>query len=122
MADDDLEIPEFLRNPEPGSLPEVSASDSNGLCCCEHCNDGDGNCAYPWYGLAPHGHDLSKTGSIIGSTVIDDTDTWPANFEEDSEAPGCGTYAYCPECGRPNDEKLFFQDQETFKKRQTKAT
>lgn len=23
-----------------------------------------------WYGLAPHGHDMSRTGSIIGSTVF----------------------------------------------------
>ena len=24
-----------------------------------------------WYGLAPHKHDLSLTGSIVGSTVFD---------------------------------------------------
>ena len=23
-----------------------------------------------WYGLAPHGHDLTRTGSFIGSTVF----------------------------------------------------
>lgn len=23
-----------------------------------------------WYGLAPHGHDMNRTGSIIGSTVF----------------------------------------------------
>jgi len=56
-----------------------------------------------WYGLAPHHHDMSRTGSIIGSTVFDELPTehdsdgtiiikpglrfWP-----DIEAPGCGTY------------------------------
>ena len=33
-----------------------------------------------WYGLAPHHHDLSKTGSMIGSTVFD-----PLPDEKDGE-------------------------------------
>jgi hypothetical protein len=87
------------------------------LCCCEHCNDGEGDCIYPWYGCAPHSHDLDKTGSFIGSTVLDDKSAWPENFIEDMEAGGLGTYAYCLECGRPNNEKLFYQDQDTLDKR-----
>ncbi len=52
---------------------------------------------YPVYGVAPHKHDLGKTGSIIGSTVVQPKETWPENFVEDKESPGCGTY-YCPKC------------------------
>ncbi len=70
--------------------------------CCDCCNDGDGHCVYPYYGLAPRKHDLSKTGSILGSTVIDNKSEWPEHFAEDWEAKGCGTYAHCLECNRPN--------------------
>lgn len=65
--------------------------------CCEYCNDGDGGCVYPMYGVAPHHHDLS--GGIIGSTVIDPCESWPANFTEDPEEPGCGVYTHCLHCG-----------------------
>jgi len=88
------------------------------LCCCEYCNDGDGNCAYPMYGVAPHKHAGEQ---MIGSTVIDDKDTWPENFQEDFEDHGCGTWTHCLHCGRPNDEKLWYQDQETKRQREAKA-
>ena len=52
---------------------------------------------FPHYGLAPHKHDLSKTGSFIGSTVVIDKKDWPKNFIEDESEPGMGTY-YCPYC------------------------
>ena len=68
---------------------------------CDFCDDREGGCCFPHYGLAPHWHDLSKTGSILGSTVIDPKETWPENFDEDPEAPGLGTYAHCPKCGAP---------------------
>jgi hypothetical protein len=32
------------------------------------------------YGMAPHTHDMSRTGSMIGSTVIAAKETWPKNF------------------------------------------
>lgn len=51
---------------------------------------------FPYYGVAPHIHDLSK-GSFIGSTKILDKEKWPKNFVEDMAEPGLGTY-YCPEC------------------------
>lgn len=67
---------------------------------CEHCLGPDGECCYPYYGLAPHKHDLTKTGSMIGSTVFTDEPP-PDNFVKDSEDPTgqTGVYAYCPECG-----------------------
>lgn len=52
---------------------------------------------YPYYGVAPHTHDLSKTGSFIGSTVYVPKKNWPNNFHEDPEEPGLGTYT-CPKC------------------------
>ena len=83
---------------------------------CEHCTDGNPNeaeatCVYPYYGLAPHRHDLSRTGSIIGSTVIEPATKWPANFRPEYE-PGedrskpiaglCGVYTHCLHCGEPD--------------------
>lgn len=97
------------------SETKCSESDLTGLlCCCEHCNDGEGNCAYPIYGLSPHKHIGEQ---MIGSTVIDDKETWPDNFQEGPEAPGCGTWTHCLSCGRPN-----YQDQETKRLRESKAT
>lgn len=54
-----------------------------------------------WYGLAPHHHDLSITGSIIGSTVLDSLPAPNTNgeymigdctFLPDPDAPGLGTW------------------------------
>jgi hypothetical protein len=52
-------------------------------------------CTYPYYGLAPHKHDIKITGSIIGSTAIVDKSEYPDNFDEDPESPGAGVYS-CP--------------------------
>ncbi len=49
-----------------------------------------------WYGLAPHHHDLSRTGGIIGSTVFDplppmragEIDLGDVTFIPDREAGG----------------------------------
>lgn len=51
---------------------------------------------YPYYGVAPHTHNLSG-GSFIGSTVVDKKEDWGTNFVEDKDVPGCGAY-YCPHC------------------------
>lgn len=53
--------------------------------------------AYPYYGVAPHTHDL--THGVIGSTRIKPKDTWPANFQEltGPDDEGCGIYV-CPTC------------------------
>lgn len=50
-----------------------------------------------WYGVAPHRHDMQKTGSIIGSTVLLPKEEWPSNFRPDPEDPSCGTY-FCDLC------------------------
>ena len=66
---------------------------------CLRCDDGEGGCMFPIYGLAPHGHDLSRTGSIIGSTVTLPREKWPENFHEDEDEPGLGMFTHCPVCG-----------------------
>ena len=61
---------------------------------CKICCDG---IYYPVYGVAPHKHNLRKTGSFIGSTEILPKDEWPENYVDYDD--GCGVY-YCenPEC------------------------
>ena len=84
---------------------EVLAEAEPGDDCCEYCNDGDGHCAYPIYGLAPHYHERGNSAvSIFGSTRFLPREQWPANFREDAEAPYSGTYTHCPVCGRGGDE------------------
>lgn len=70
--------------------------------CCQHCDDGDGDCFFPHYGVAPHAHymDPDLPGDFVGTTKLFPKDQWPANFKEDPEAPGCGTYTFCPMCGQ----------------------
>lgn len=70
---------------------------------CEHCMNPDfpeDGCSFPDYGVAPHVHDFSATGSWIGSTRLLPREQWPSNFVEDPDAPGLGTYTHCPMCGR----------------------
>ena len=65
--------------------------------CCAGCDDGDGNCVFPVYGLAPHTH---TAGSALGNTVLLPLDKWGDNFTEDAKCPGMGTYLRCASCGR----------------------
>jgi hypothetical protein len=58
---------------------------------CETCGDGEW---LPLYGVGPHRH---VGESFIGSTVLAPKEEWPANYREDSDAPGCGTWS-CPDC------------------------
>ncbi len=54
-----------------------------------------------WYGLAPHTHDLTLTGSFIGSTVMTplpaltngSVDLGWGWFTPDDESPGMGVYS-----------------------------
>lgn len=55
--------------------------------CCDQCDDGDGHCVFPYYGVAPHTHALPR-------------EQWGPNFREDPESPGQGVYMRCPHCGR----------------------
>ena len=73
----------------------VIPSDNN---FCEYCHDGEGESIYPYYGLAPHTHNLSISGGFIGSTDFTSKAEWPDNFNEDPEAEGCGSYTHCLHC------------------------
>lgn len=53
---------------------------------------------YPYYGMAPHDHDISKTGSFIGSTVTKHKKDWPHNFSPDPETDGGRGIWSCPDC------------------------
>jgi len=68
--------------------------------CCNHCDDGDGRCVYPYYGVAPHCH--NDNGCMVGSTIEKPKNEWPKNFTEDPEVRGLGTYTYCLSCGMRN--------------------
>lgn len=70
---------------------------------CEYCDDGEGGSVFPYYGLAPHKHDMSQ-GSFIGSTRIEPKSTWPKNFEPDPENEGAGVYTHCLHCGEPKEQ------------------
>lgn len=53
---------------------------------CAHCDDGDGHCAFPYYGAAP---------AVLPAP----------NFRPDPDAEGLGTFTHCPACGAgANDE------------------
>ncbi len=66
--------------------------------CCEHCDDGDGFSVYPYYGIAPHVHDLADGWFV--STRLLPKEAWGDNFREDPDCNGHGVYLRCPECGR----------------------
>jgi hypothetical protein len=61
---------------------------------CKVCYDGY---FYPDYGVAPHKHDFTKTGSFIGSTELLPKDQYPDNYDDVDK--GWGIY-YCtnPNC------------------------
>lgn len=83
--------------------------------CCSSCDDGEGECAYPYYGVAPHECYYKKRGGFdnpLGTSTLEPKSKWPDNFVEDSQAPGCGVYTHCQECGRPNNRELWERDQE----------
>jgi len=90
--------------------------------CCNSCDDGTGNCAYPYYGVAPHECYYKKPGGFnnpLGTSTIEPVEDWLENFVEDSEAEGCGVYTHCLECGRPNNYELWKRDQEILEKRKS---
>jgi len=59
------------------------------LCWSCYC-EGNGR-DWSYYGLAPHVHDLERTGSVIGSTVF--TGEQDGRFIPDPEAPGLGFWS-----------------------------
>lgn len=91
-------------------LPRPPRTDSNGVdVCCNYCNDGDGYCAYPVYGRAPHTYPfpLNQPDSRLSITkhevVPVPKEEWPDNFVEDNDS-GLGTYTHCQHCGRPENQ------------------
>lgn len=72
--------------------------------CCEHCHDGDGASAFPYYGVAPH-QCFYALGLQPGQSRELPESEWPENFVLDPEAgpatgfPRCGTYTHCLHCG-----------------------
>lgn len=75
------------------------ANDVDALVNCPVCDDGEGGCVYPYYGMAPHTHEWLDKHRC--STVILPESEWPDNFEPDPEDGhhGCGTWTHCSECG-----------------------
>lgn len=78
---------------------------------CEFCWDcygalnGESGPGHDYYGLAPHHHDLSITGSMIGSTVLDPLpqpnscgayEIGNTTFFPDPEAQGLGVWSHRP--------------------------
>ena len=74
---------------------------------CLICDDGDGHCAYPYFGAAPHTC-YYMTGEPLGASKELPPEQWPANFVLDPDAgpwtgyPRSGTYTHCLHCGAPN--------------------
>lgn len=58
---------------------------------CEHCDDGDGQSVYPYYGLAPHVHTKPIDGTEFTGEI-------PENFSPDGD--GMGVYTHCLYCSK----------------------
>ena len=79
---------------------------------CDHCDDGDGVCIFPYYGVAPH-ICFYKLGRNIGQSIFLPEVIWPNNFRPDrvaDERSNCGVYTHCLNCGA--GEKKTFKDQQ----------
>lgn len=61
------------------------------------CDAEDCGC-YPHYGVAPHDC-FWRIGKPFGESRVHPRSSWPANFIEDPDVPGLGTYL-CPSCMR----------------------
>lgn len=59
---------------------------------CIYCDNGEGDCAFPYYGKAPHDADTYR--------ILPECQ-WPDNFVSDPENPECGEYTHCMFCGSP---------------------
>lgn len=73
--------------------------------CCPECDDGEGGCAFPYYGVAPHTCGYMLGRPVIGNSVELPQEDWPRNFRIDGVPnpggyPGQGVYTHCLACGR----------------------
>ncbi|AZS49308.1 hypothetical protein DM558_00290 [Entomomonas moraniae] len=71
---------------------------------CKYCTLQDGECAYPYYGVAPHvgfhiPNDITSGINFLPSGY------YPKNFKPDLDVDGkCGTYTHCLHCGSYSKE------------------
>ena len=85
-------------------LPDWLIEDTNpsrartGLTPCAQCDDGDGVCVFPYFGVAPHIH-AGGNEMGVGSTQLMPRAMWGGNFREDPDSRGQGIYLRCPHCG-----------------------
>lgn len=61
--------------------------------------------AFPYYGMAPHKHDFSKTGNWVGSTIVMPEKDWPKNFTPSAESNNRQGVWYCPDCLAGQEEE-----------------
>jgi len=65
------------------------------------------------YGLAPHTHNINKTGSLIGSTELEPKEKWLHEFTPDLETDGRQGVWTCSHCKGTGLEPLEpYQDGE----------
>lgn len=81
--------------------------------CCEQCDDGDGNCIYPYYGVAPHKTILITKNGVPGILrkqlqVSDWPDNFIPDFDQDNDVADVltGSYTHCLNCGRGPGENF----------------
>lgn len=67
--------------------------------CCAHCNDGDGECVFPYFGLAPHSHSIDQPKP-----------EYPSNYSDTDG--GQGVYTHCLVCGADKNTLPFGADHE----------
>lgn len=67
--------------------------------CCIHCNDGDGECVFPYFGLAPHSHSPDQPKP-----------EYPSNYCDTDG--GQGVYTHCLVCGADKNTLPFGADHE----------
>lgn len=67
---------------------------------CHICLDPDGFSCFPVYGVGPHRHDSNL------KTIPLPRSEWPANYLEDPDCPGMGTY-WCPACGNGKPQSRY---------------
>ena len=72
--------------------------------CCDLCDDGDGFCVFPIYGVAPHDC-FYMLGTAPGTSREKPESEWPENFVLDPDSgpwtgyPRAGVYTHYPSCG-----------------------
>jgi hypothetical protein len=69
--------------------------------CCEHCDDGNGDSIFPYFGVAPH-------SNTFNSQTLPESE-FPENFKIDGEWTETlcnGVYTHCLNCGAGETVKI----------------